>query len=272
MARTTKPAAPHSNALVSWDERLAADAAVAAGMEANAGGGNFFSLRGGILAFNDTPMPNNQMAVIIADSILENIFYEGSYDSDNPSPPTCFAFGRDEATIKPHATVFEKGQEQNDQCRGCPMNEWGTADKGRGKACRNTRRLALIPAGDLNAEGKFSMTDDVNHYETIAAAMMKLPVTSVKAYATYVKQVAGVHGRPPFGIFTKIKLVPDQATQFKVVFEFLGKVPDKFMEAVMVRNTEAKATIETPYNLEAMDAPPKKAPAKAKRPPVKKKY
>ena len=62
-----------SKALVPWDEQLARDAEIAAELERNAGGGSFFSVRGGMLTFNDAPVPNNTMGVIIVDGIFENV-------------------------------------------------------------------------------------------------------------------------------------------------------------------------------------------------------
>lgn len=256
-----KPAASKSTSVVKWDEELARQAEVAAGMEANTGGGQFFGLKSGVLTWQDAPLPNNQMAVVILDSILENVFYEGAYDPDVPQGPTCFAFGREEKTMAPHQIVLDGGTQQCTQCDGCEMNEFGSADVGRGKACRNTRRLAMIPAGTFNAAGKLELIDDIEHFESTAIGFMKLPVTSVKGYASFVKQVAGALKRPPFGIVTKVKVVPDAKSQFKVLFEPIMNLPDDVMGAIMARHEEAMAVIDFPYTPNDEDA----APAKPKR-------
>lgn len=267
----TKKIKSESTAIVKWDEELAKQAEVAAGMEASAGGGQFFSTKGGTLAWQDAPLPNNQMAVVILDSVLENVFYEGRYDPEVPQSPICFAFGRDEKTITPHAIVIENGSDQNSSCAGCPLNEFGSADIGKGKACRNTRRLAMIPAGTFNAAGKFELNEDIEHYDSTAVGFMKLPVTSVKGYASFVKQVAGALRRPPFGIVTKVKIVPDPKTQFKVVFEPIMNLPDELMTSIMKRHEEAKLAIDFPYKLmEDEPAPPKKASRAAQKPVIKK--
>lgn len=285
MARNPKPTtaaatpkASQTTAVTNWDEELAKQADASAAMEANTGGGQYFSLKGGILALNDQAIPNNQMAVIILDSILENVFYEGEYDPDNPTPPTCFAFGRDENTMAPHENVVARGQGQEEQCLGCPMNAFGTAEKGRGKACRNTRRLGMIPAGDLTIDGRFTAFTEGDHFATAAAAFMKLPVTSVKGYASFVKSVSGSLRRPPHGIFTKVKLVPDPKTQIRVVFEPIAAVPNELLAIIMKRNLEVKAVIEQPYILDVEEKPAKpepkgrgaKAAAGGGRPTVKK--
>src|SRR3990167_7275206 len=129
--------------LINWEAELAAQAEVAAGMEASTGTGSFFSIKGGLLSFAGSPMPNNQMAVIVLDSLMENVYYEGAYDASNPQGPKCFAFGRNEADMAPHEVTVQAGCQQSEACAGCPMNEWASAAQGRGKACKNTRRLAM---------------------------------------------------------------------------------------------------------------------------------
>jgi hypothetical protein len=270
MATTKKT----SGALVKWDEELAKQAEIAAGMEANTGGGQFFSLRGGILSWQDAPLPNNQMAVVILDSIFENVYYEGKYDPDTPQGPTCFALGRDEKTMRPHQIAIDAGNQQHDQCAGCPMNEWGSSDVGRGKACRNTRRLAMIPAGTFNQAGKFGLFEEEEHFASTAIGFMKLPVTSVKGYSSFVKQVAGALRRPPFGIVTKVKVVPDPKTQFKVTFEPIMNIPDELMGTIMKRHEEAKSIIDFPYQPydEEQEPAPKRGTRAAQKPARGRKY
>lgn len=263
MARAPKTTATStSTEVANWDEELAKAASASAAMEAASGGGTFFSLKGGQLAFDGANFPNNEMAVVILDSIFENIFYEGKYDPNNLTPPTCYAFGRDDS-IAPHPDVFAHKQEQNDVCAGCVRNQWGSADTGRGKACRNSRRLALISAGTFNKNGVFEPYESEDDFKSSSIGYLKLPVTSIKAYAGFVKQVASLMSRPPFGIFTKIKVIPDSATQFKVMFEALDKVPNHLMPLIMKRNKEAMGAIEFPYNLDAEAAPPQ-APARGR--------
>jgi hypothetical protein len=239
-----------SKALMKWDEELAKQAEQSAAMEASAGGGQFFSLKSGVLSWQDAPLPNNQMAVIIVDHVMENVFYEGEYDSQNPMGPTCFAFGRDESKLAPHKVVVEAHNQQcgaSGLCAGCPQNEWGSADKGRGKACKNTRRLALLPAGTFSQNGKLELINDDEHYASTPIGYLKLPVTSVKGFGGFVKQVAGTLRRPPHGIVTKVRVQPDGKDQFKVLFEPLVNVPDSLMGVIMKRHEETKSVIEFPY-------------------------
>lgn len=249
------------SAIMKWDEELAKAAEAAAATEASTGGGKFISVKGGVLAYNGAPVPGNKLPVIILDSIFENVYYSKEFDADEPAGPDCFAFGREEKGMTPHQVVIDAGTAQEGPCASCPMNVFGSADKGKGKACRNTRRLGLISAGQFAANGKFTAINDPEYYAKADVAFFKLPVTSVKGYAAYVKQVAAALKRPPFGIITRLAVEPDPKTQFKVVMEPMQKVPDNLMEAIMARRKEVEASIDFPYQLN-FDEKPKAAKGK----------
>ena len=257
-----------SKSVVSWDDKLAEAADIAAAVEVSTGGGQFFSVRSGQLQWQDMPLPNNEMAVIVIDSIFENVYYEGKYDPDVPQSPVCFAFDKVGEDLAPHVIVTDAGQSQSTEgCATCEHNEWGSADVGKGKACRNTRRLAMIPAGTFSRDGALELFDEPDHYATTTVGFMKLPVTSVKGYANFVKQVAGTLRRPLYGIVTRVSIVPDAKTQFKVVFEPLEKVPDELMDSVITRRKEVESTIDFPYTIDRDEEPavPKKKPAVPKK-------
>ena len=249
MATRKAAAAAQTTALANWDEELAAQAAAAAAMEESTSTGQFFGLKGGILTFNDSPLPGNQMAAIVLDSVLENVYFNGAYDPDTPQSPVCFAFGRDEREMAPHPNVdtTEGFERQCESCHGCEKNQFGSAETGRGKACRNTRRLAIISGGTLNHKtDEFTPCDEA----AVASAVigyMKLPVMSVKGYAAYVKNLSGTLRKPPLAMFTKISVVPDPKSQFRVIFEALEPVPNELLPGIMTRVAEAKQSIEQPY-------------------------
>jgi len=255
-----------STALTNWEAEMEAAAQVAVKAEQNTGGGQFFSMRGGILAFNGTPVPNNTLIGVVIDFIFENLYYAEDFDADTPVPPTCFAFGEEEDDMAPHESVVAAGQAQNATCAGCPQNAWASAPKGRGKACRNTRRLAIIPAGALDGQGRVKLETEPAHFAGAAVGYMKLPVTSVKLWGAYVKQIGAMLRRPPHGVFTKITVTPDPRTQFRVGFEPVDKVPAELLATMMKRHAESKATIQFPYNLERDEAPkPAAQPAKKRK-------
>lgn len=254
--------------LIKWDEELAKQAQVAAGMEASTATGQFFSVKAGVLSWNDAPLPGNQMAVIILDAILENVYYEGAFDPANPTPPTCFAFGREDAKLAPHAVVVEHGSQQSELCKDCRWSAWGTATRDRkpakGKACRQTRRLALIGAGSFNEHtGKLEPITELDHYKDTVIGFLRLPVTSVKGYSAFVKATAATLKVPPHGLVTRVKVTPDAKNQIAVTFEPLTKVPAELLAVIMQRRAEAVKLIDQPYQLGDDDT--KAKPARGSR-------
>jgi len=278
MATRKTATASKTTEIANWDEELAKQAQAAAAMEESTATGQFFGLKAGVLTFNDSPLPGNQMAAIILDSVLENVFFAGAFDPDVPQTPVCFAFGRDEKELAPHVNVdTEEGFErQCESCHDCEKNKFGSAETGRGKACRNTRRLAIISGGTLNPKtDEFTMTE-LDAIESATVGFMKLPVMSVKGYAAYVKNLAGALKKPPLAMFTKISVVPDPKSQFRVLFEALEPVPDEYLTAILARVNEAKESIEQPYTPRTEEfeqvKPAQKRGAKAQAPARGRKY
>lgn len=236
--------------VVSWADELAKMALSAANAELSTSEPQFFSTRGGQLLWRDTPLPGNQMAVIILDTIFENVFYDSTYNADVIQPPACFAFSRSEVDLEPHTIIKDAKQAQSEgSCKECPNNLWGSANTGRGKACRNTRRLALLAAGTYDDKNNYTPIDDEDHFKNAPVGFLRLPVTSVRGYSTFVQQVAAVLRRPPYGIVARIAVVPDPKTTFKVIFEPMHEVNDGLMGAVMERHKAINESIMTPYHL-----------------------
>ena len=258
MAPRKQPAQTTGTDVVDWEAEMRQQAEIAAGAQrSGGGGGKFFSTQAGVLSFDKTPLPGNQMAVVILADTMENSWYDGPYDPDSPASPKCFAFGHDEEDMEPHEAVdkdpyFER---QNPQCSDCPRNEWGSADTGRGKACKNVMRLAMIPAGQYKPKGtgrnvqfELELFDDPTHYAKAEVAFLKLPVMSVKNYSKYVKSLAADVGRPPHGVVTNIYIEPDPKSQYKVMFELVDRVDKNLLQSMVQRHAAENATIDFPYS------------------------
>ncbi len=197
--------------------QMMADAAAKA-MSGEKPDNKFISFKSGMLALNGNAAPGNKLDVVILNSCLENQLYTRPFDPDKASSPDCWALGHSEEEMAPSNDVENPA---SPDCANCPNNEWGSDPKGgKGKACKNTRRLALIQANQLN---------DLTNADVYYA---RLPVTSVANWAKYVMQIGNVVKRPPFGVITEISVSPDLKTQFKVNFQFRGLVEDSVLEAL----------------------------------------
>lgn len=236
-----------------WDSQLAEMGQQAAATEDSASsGGTFIGTKGGRLSYNGGEVPGNKMNVVVLDHILENAFYEGAYDKDNPAPPVCFAFGRDAKTMVPHEL---SASPQCETCKDCEWNKFGTAATGRGKACKNIRRLALITEDGL---------DDVAGAEV---AYLKTPVTSGKAWTGYVKNLNDVFKKHPLAFVTEIASVPKDEN-FEFLFKNVAQVTDgPTLGELMAKHEIVKEQIEFPYQpAEEAPAPKKAAPRRAAPP------
>jgi hypothetical protein len=228
------------NDLVNWQEKMLAEATAVASSERPAI--STISLRSGIIQYMGEPMPDNKLNCIVLASMHENVFYTGAFDPDNPQPPACWAFGESAEGMAPKCD-----NPINATCKGCPNNEWGSDTRGgRGKACKEIRRLAVIPASG-------NITDN-------EMAMLKVPVTSVRNWANYVNSVVALYKRPPWGIHTTISTKPDPKSQFKVTFTTGDLLEDDALAKVAGRIDQAKAMLSTPYDTSpATEGAPKRS-------------
>lgn len=234
-------------AVVKWDEELAKEAKALAATEKEAGGRKFITHKDGQLYFAGAEIPDNELSVVILGVVHENQYYEDTYREGEFQIPACFAFGMTEDEMEPHELAQKP---QCEGCEGCPLNEWGSADVGEGKACKNVRRFAMISSADL---------EDLEHAEV---AYLKLPVTSVKHWAAYMKKtLEKIVQKPYWGVVTKISLDGKE-------FDFaLDKDADDIDPKLFPQLKEMHATAleELPFPYEPLpEAAKKKKAAKPK--------
>lgn len=241
-----------------WDAELAKYAGAASAVENQiATGGNFLSLKSGRLGYKGSEIPGNKLSAVVLDQILEHYYYEGEYDPNTPSSPVCFAYGEiaDDGTMEEMRPHPKSVKPQCESCDKCPLNQFGSAERGKGKACKNVRRLALISETDLG---------DVTGAEV---ALLKVPVMSVKGWSGYVKQVADVLKRPPFAVVTTVSVVPDPKSQFRVQFELKAPIQDgQTIGAIIAKRESAHQELVVPYT------PSPEAEAPATKPAGKRKF
>lgn len=231
-----------------YAEQLAADAQEQAAREH--GAATYISTQGGAFSFDGADLPDT-IRVVILHSAFENSWYNNEkWDPDNVEPPYCAAVGTLEDDLVPHAHSVDP---QCQNCEECSQNVFRTADNGKGKACGNRRRLALLSISDPDAD----ITEAVLREESIA--FMRIPSTSLRNYRDYVKKLS-VAGLPPYAAVTDITITPDKANQFEITFEPMFNLAgdDALMDAVVARQEECATDVLTPFEK-------REAPAKGKK-------
>lgn len=239
-------------AIVKWDEELA-KLAKDSTTKMELATAKFISIRGGNLTFGGADVPDNELRCVILAYTLENQYYEGRFDPNTPQVPVCYSFGLDKDEMVPHDASSNK---QNDNCATCPLNEYESDPKGgKGKACKNVIRLALIAESDL---------EDLTSAEIV---YMKVPVTSVKNFLAYAKkQIGEVIKRPFWSVITQIKVEQDDDTAVKVHFTLAEKIEDSDLFTPLKDMYDANTeSINFPYP-EVSERTAKPAKGKAKAP------
>jgi hypothetical protein len=240
MAKTTAVAVPKKNLPANWEEQMKADAAAGRQQEASVGVSRRLGTKGGVLTYQGQPMPGNKLEAVVLYASKENAYYEGEFDPSNPSSPVCFSFAtqkEDEKAMVPHPDSEKK---QHDNCKDCPKNKFGSAEKGRGKACKNQRHLILIHADSLKKKG------GVDEAETVTASV---PPTSLQGWAAYVKNLDSTTGKPPYAFVTELALQPRQEGGFTMTFAPMKEIDKKLMPDVFAksRQAEQEAAERPPY-------------------------
>jgi hypothetical protein len=220
------PAASTQVAL--FEDQLAALAVESLKAEQSSLQTTFLSTKSGTLTYSGDAVAGNKLACVILAAPVERLYYSTRYDPTKIVGPDCFAIASMATGMGPNSA---SPQPQHSSCEGCPKNEWGSSPTGgKGKACRETRRLLVIPA------------DAITSAESVKAAevaALRPPVTSLKNYATYVQTVAASLRRPPLAVISEIAVVPDPKTQFKVTFNMLKAIDDPvIISALVARSRE----------------------------------
>lgn len=252
-----------TTALVPWQDELAEAAKRSAQAEKGGGGGlPTISFRGGVISVDDEEVDGGELDVVILQAIHENRYFGAKFDPNNTTAPKCYAFAdpeeMDPDEMKPHE---EASDPQSDACATCPMNEWDSSDTGRGKACKNIRKFAVIPA------------DEAEDLEEAEVRAFTIPVTSVKNWSRYVRTLADM-GRPYWSVVTRVKVSPDKKSQFKVTFSFVEQVdfesnPELF-PAYKAKRKELSDILQQPYvSVREEEEPPRRASRVVKRNAVK---
>lgn len=136
---------------------------------------------GGGIAFEvpgdnpDEPDMTKEIVGIIVDHHPINACWQNKYEGQN-TPPDCSSMDGKYGTGIPGG-----------ECKFCKLNQFGTAEDGKGKVCKNMHRVYLLRSGDL-----FPL-------------LITLPPTSIKSLSDYIKRVI-TKGLKTCKVITKVTL------------------------------------------------------------------
>lgn len=227
------------NLPVNYEEQLAKEAAEIT-KRISSPSGDRIRFNGNSAFITPDGMEGKTIEAVIVDFMSSNLFYDSAFDREKPQPPGCFAIGTEPSMLVPSPNSPNK---QADTCTVCPNNQFGSS--GKGKACKNTRLLALMPISALE-----------NPNEEAPIWIMSVPPTSLTAFDNYVKTLSSRHRTVPVGVITSISLDPSNtyaSPRFAVVKPLEGKQLGIFMS----RREEANRRLAAEPDVSGYTAPDK---------------
>lgn len=151
--------------------------------------------------------------ILEANKNLTKTYYGADFNRDNPNTkPICTSLD----SLEPDPNVLEK---QFDNCVQCPKNKFGSGKMGKGKACQDNKRIAVVPMGDIpNVAWGGPM-------------LLRLPPTSLAPYTLYIESL-GRRTPPtmPYLLITRLSFDPD--AQLRLLFERVRWVTQEEAEQV----------------------------------------
>lgn len=208
------------------------------------------SFRGGVISVGGTKV-GNDMPVIALHPQYERTYYDREFSVEDKAPPPCYSFDGE----RPH----EKSSEpQAETCDRCQHNAWGTDRRGKGKACKEGMRLALIRAEDVSPDS----------IRVAPIIMAKFSVMNTKTIGPVLSKLYETVGHPA-GVVCSLVAEPDDAIQIRNDLIPLQPLADTAaQEAVVARLEEAERLATQPYpdpEEGATKPAAKKAPARARK-------
>lgn len=229
--RLAAPPAPASaKPLASWRDRAAKSVQDAKTQLAKIPqqSGSFISLQGGSISLGGVQLANPLPVFIIAYG-FERVYYARQYQAGVMSAPDCYSYDGE----RPH----EKAKTpQADACASCHYNEFGSAQNGQGKGCKEGARLVIIHADAARSP------EDVAKAQLVQVKLSVLNSKVFRAYADAIEDALWAAG------VTMFHNRPDPKSQYAVSFVLDPVVyNDAIMNAIAARADEAEKLLLVPY-------------------------
>jgi hypothetical protein len=252
-AKAVVVAPPKGLVVGGWREKAAKSIALGKSVSAKLPqqSGNFISFRGGSPSLGGVNLPNPLPLVILAYG-YERTYYSKPYQPDVLSAPDCYSFDGE--------TPHEKSKvPQADRCATCRFNEFGSAQNGKGKGCKEGARFAAIHADALESPEKIAGATIVQG---------RLSVLNSKGFRQYVGYFEEAE-QPIWASVTQLSVTPDSKSQYAVNFSnVVADLDDADLDAIAARTDEAEKLLTQAYpDLEEAPAksPVRGAPARKKK-------
>lgn len=188
----------------------------------------------------DGPANSIEVVILKAAPYISKIWYEKGYVEGSTAPPDCFS---------PNGTVPDPSstKKQHNVCASCPQNAWGsklTEAGKKGKACGDSKRMAVVPMGDIPNEVYGG------------PMLLRVPAASLQDLASFGNKMQNL-GYPYYAIATRISFDHNEAYP-KFVFSAIRPLTDEEADQVIAlhNSEEVKRVLAEGAELQQETAPP----------------
>ena len=193
----------------------------------NAPTGNAIRLQNKHFVLQDGTENEGPMRVVVLGFGSRNTYYSKPFNANEIVSPDCYAEDSSPADMKPSKDVALK---QADSCNECPQNQWGSAPAGgNGKACQNTRIVAILP---IDAPDADIMT-------------IRVSPSGLRDFDAYMGTLSTQYSLPPFAVTTSIAFDP-KVSYAKLIFSSPEPNPDFEKFAARIGEVEANVAANFP--------------------------
>lgn len=162
---------------------------------------------------------NLEVVILKANKTLSKVWYGKEWvEGEEPTKPACFS----NDGVSPDKDSTDP---QSKSCATCKWNAFGSSKNGKGKACADSRRVAVAAPDHLNEP-----------------MMLRVPAASLKPLAEYGRTLAA-RGIPYSSVITKLRFEQEVATP-QLIFKGVGFLTDaQFKEAATVAESDTVGQI-----------------------------
>lgn len=163
----------------------------------------------------DGPKSSIEVVLLKASKTISKVWYAEGYVEGSNAAPDCFSNNG----VTPEPTSANK---QCDSCAICPHNQWGsriTPAGKAGKACSDSKRVAVAPLSDLNNEA-FG-----------GPMLLRVPAASLQDLALFGQKMQQL-GYPYYSIGTRIQFDPSESFP-KFKFNAIRPLSDEEADVVL---------------------------------------
>ena len=239
------------NTLPAHLRNLELDETTKALMGSGGGGGKRISIKGGVfrmivdgkeIAQNEDRAMN--IVIVAANAHVSRSYYAETYVEGQILAPTCWS----NDGVSPDTKVSEP---QSGKCASCPQNIAGSAEQGKGRACRFSQRLAVTLENDLKGDVYQLTLPAQSIFGNVENGKMPL-----QAYAKFL----GSHGLPITAIVTEMRFDTASATP-KLTFKAVRPLEADEMALAQEKGQSAEAKTAIANNPATLDGAKPKAVA-----------